>query len=145
KQKIERAIKELGYIPNTAARSLTSKKTKLLSLILSDITNPFFTKVTRGAEDKAMELGYQLVLSNTDVDTDKESAYVDMILSTRVDGVLITPTGDHSIKELNKLRKHDIPVVLLDRDITNFTCDKVIGDSYNGSRILMEHLIELGH
>ena len=145
KQKIESAIKELGYIPNTAARSLTSKKTKLLSLIVSDITNPFFTKVTRGAEDKALEMGYQLLLSNSDEDIKKESIYIDMILSTRVDGVLITPTGDQSIKELNKLRDHDIPIVLLDRDIANFKCDQVIGDSYNGSRKLMEHLIEWGH
>src|SRR5699024_9414396 len=71
--------------------------------------------------------------------------YIDMILSTRVDGVLMTPIGDHSIEELNKLRRHNIPVVLLDRDVTDFTCDKVIGDSYNGSRLLIEHLIDLGH
>lgn len=142
KQRVVSAIKELGYIPNTAARSLTSKKTKILSLIVSDITNPFFTKVTRGAEDKAMEMGYQILLSNTDEDFEKESNYIDMVLSTRVDGVLITPTGDESSKEL---KRHNIPIVLLDREIDDFTCDLVVGDSYDGSRKLVEHLIKQGH
>ncbi|WP_121616265.1 LacI family DNA-binding transcriptional regulator [Virgibacillus halodenitrificans] len=145
KQRVEHIINELGYIPNSAARSLISKKTKLLSLILTDITNPFFTKVARGAEDKAMELGYQILLSNSDEDPVKEAAYIDMVLSTRVDGVLITPTGDDTVNELNRLTKHQIPAVLLDREIKNFSGDAVIGDSYEGSRKLVEHLISLGH
>ncbi|WP_407270901.1 LacI family DNA-binding transcriptional regulator [Radiobacillus sp. PE A8.2] len=145
KQRVENAIKDLGYIPNSAARSLTSKKTRILSLILTDITNPFFTKVARGAEDKAMEIGYQVLLSNTDEDAEKESEYINMILSTRVDGVIIAPTGDQSLKEIERLRNQNIPVVLIDRELDNFNGDIVVGDSYEGSRKLVEHLIELGH
>src|SRR5690554_1608429 len=59
--RVLKAIEELDYIPNRSARSLTSKDSKLLSLIITDITNPFFTSVARGAEDKANEMGYQLV------------------------------------------------------------------------------------
>src|SRR5690625_1902665 len=66
RKKVESIIEELGYIPNKSARSLTSKRTKILSLMITDITNPFFTNVARGAEDKAMQMGYQLLLCNSD-------------------------------------------------------------------------------
>ena len=145
KKRVQEAIEELGYVPNSNARSLTSKKTKLLSLLITDITNPFFTSVARGAEDKAMQMGYQILLSNSDENVTKEANYIDMVLSTRVDGVLIAPTGDESLKQIKKLEKHNIPVVLIDREIQGFKGDLVIGDNYEGSRKLIEHLIQLGH
>jgi LacI family transcriptional regulator len=77
RRKVEEAIKELDYIPNKMARSLVSNRTKLVGLAVPDITNPFFTKLTRGAEDKAMQAGYQLILGNTDENLDKESKYMD--------------------------------------------------------------------
>lgn len=145
KKRVEKAIEELNYIPNSNARSLTSKKTKLISLLIADITNPFFTNVARGAEDKAMQLGYQILLSNSDENVTKEADYINMILSTRVDGVIMAPTGDDSLKQIKILKKHNIPVVLIDREIDNFEGDLVIGDNYKGSRRLIEHLIQLDH
>lgn len=145
RKKVEQAINELGYVPNSVARGLISKQTKTLGLILPDISNPFFAKLARGAEDKAHELGYRVLLSNTDEDASKELNYMDMVLSARVDGVLIAPTSDHSLEQINRLRAQDIPVVLIDRTIEGFTGDYVLGDSYEGSRKLMEHLIEQGH
>src|SRR5699024_9394840 len=94
RDKVEKAIKELGYIPNSAAQSLSSKQTKTLGLILTDISNPFFSKIARGAEDEAMKMGYRALMSNTDEDIDKEEEYIDMMISARVDGVLIAPTSD---------------------------------------------------
>ncbi|SES04909.1 transcriptional regulator, LacI family [Gracilibacillus ureilyticus] len=145
REKVEKAIKDLGYVPNSAARSLTSNKTKTLGLILTDIANPFFSKIARGAEDAAVELGYRVLIANTDEDFEKENTYIDMMLSARVDGVLIAPTSDKTIAQINRLKQHNIPVVLLDRTIKDFAGDYVIGDSYEGSRKLIEHLINYGH
>ncbi|WP_099361626.1 LacI family DNA-binding transcriptional regulator [Fredinandcohnia onubensis] len=145
KEKVEKVIKELNYIPNNAARSLTLKHSKILSLLITDITNPFFTKVARGAEDKAKQMGYRLLLSNSDENFVKESEYIDMLLSSGVDGVLIAPTGDDSKKNLKTLIKHKIPFVLIDRQVKDIECDIVLGDNYEGTRRLMTHLIEQGH
>ena len=68
KAKVETAIKEIGYVPNTLARGLRSKQTKTLALILTDITNPYFTLMARGVEDVAGEAGYTVVYCNTDIE-----------------------------------------------------------------------------
>lgn len=145
RQKVEKVIEELNYIPNSAARSLISKESKILSLLITDITNPFFTRVARGAEDKARQLGYRLLLSNSDENLEKESEYVTMLISTGVDGVLFAPAGDGSKKHLRTLIKHRIPFVLIDRSIEGVQSDLVLGNNREGTRMLIEHLIEQGH
>ncbi|USK36651.1 LacI family transcriptional regulator (plasmid) [Bacillus sp. F19] len=145
RKNVEKVIEELNYIPNNAARSLILKETKILSLIITDITNPFYTKVARGAEDKAKQMGYRLLLSNSDESLGKESEYVKMLLSAGVDGVLIAPSGDESKKNLRTLIKNKIPFVLIDREIPEIDCDLVLGDNYQGTRKLIEHLIDEGH
>ncbi|UOQ83314.1 LacI family DNA-binding transcriptional regulator [Gracilibacillus salinarum] len=145
REKVEIAIKELGYIPNSAARSLISNQTKTLGLILTDISNPFFSKIARGAEDAAVQRGYRVLMSNTDEDSEKEINYIDMMLSARVDGVLIAPTSDKTLEQIERFKRHRIPVVLIDRLIEGFSGDYVVGDSYEGSRKLVEHLIDNGH
>lgn len=145
RKKVEDIIKELNYVPNNSARSLISKKTKILSLMITDIANPFFTNVARGAEDKAMQMGYQLMLCNSDESVEKESKYVDMLISTGADGVLIAPANDSSKKNIRKLTKYNIPVVLIDRHIKDLKCDQVLSDNETTTRRLMEHLIGQGH
>jgi LacI family transcriptional regulator len=145
RKRVRKVMEELHYIPNSMARSLVLQKTKILSLLITDITNPFYTTIARGAEDAAKKSGFRLLFGNSDEDYIKEKDYVDMILSTRVDGVLFAPTGDHSLENLQKLQKHNIPFVLLDRDIPGIDADIVLGDSKEGARKLVEHLIELGH
>ena len=145
RKKVEAIIKELNYIPNSSARSLVSKKSKILSLMITDISNPFFTSVARGAEDKALQMGYQLLLCNSDENIEKESKYIDMLISTGSDGVLIAPASDSSKKNIRKLTKHNIPFVLIDRFIHDLRCDQVLSDNETTTRKLMEHLIEQGH
>ncbi|RAV18780.1 LacI family DNA-binding transcriptional regulator [Paenibacillus contaminans] len=143
--KVKKVMEELHYVPNSMARSLVLQETKMLSLLITDITNPFYTTLARGAEDAAMKRGYKLLFSNSDEDVAKESEYVDMVLSTRVDGVLFAPAGDDSLSHLEKLRKHGIPFVLIDREVPGMESDTVLGDSKEGARKLVEHLIGLGH
>jgi LacI family transcriptional regulator len=127
--KVEEAIKALDYIPNIQARNLISKKTRLLALVIPDISNPFFTTIVRGAEDKAHQAGYQLLLGNTDEKLDKESTYIDLLFSTGADGVIIVPTDDKSLSHLRKLAKRKIPFILLDRYVEDIAADVVMGDN----------------
>lgn len=143
--KVKRVMEELHYVPNSMARGLVLQETKILSLLITDITNPFYTTLARGAEDAAMKRGYKLLFSNSDEDVAKENEYVDMVLSTRVDGVLFAPAGDESLGHLEKLRKHGIPFVLIDREVPGIDSDMVLGDSKEGAKKLVEKLIAFGH
>lgn len=145
RKKVEKIIKEMNYIPNSTARSLVSKKSKVLSLLITDITNPFFTKIARGAEDKAMEMGYQFFLYNSDEKLNKETEYVKMILSAHVAGVLFAPAGDQSLNNLQTLIKYDVPFVLLDRHVEGIQSDLVHGDNFLGTKKLIKYLVERGH
>lgn len=143
--KVKQIMEEMNYVPNSMARSLVLQETKILSLLITDITNPFYTTLARGAEDAAMKSGYKLLFGNSDESLDKEKEYVDMIRMARVDGVLFAPASDQSLEHLRALRQHDIPLVLLDREVPGFETDMVLGDSKAGARQLMEHLLSLGH
>lgn len=143
--KVKQVMEELNYVPNHMARSLVTQQTKILYLLITDITNPFYTTLSRGAEDAALKAGYCLLFGNSDENLDKESGYINTILTTRVDGVLIAPTGDLSLPHLEKLKQHQIPFVLLDREVPGIECDIVLGDSRDGGRRLVEHLVSQGH
>ncbi|MFD0692980.1 LacI family DNA-binding transcriptional regulator [Paenibacillus sp. GCM10027628] len=145
RKRVRKVMEELHYIPNSMARSLVLQKTNILSLLITDITNPFYTTIARGAEDAAKRSGFRLLFGNSDENYAKEKDYVDMILSTRVDGVLFAPTGDDSLEHLLQLQKHNIPFVVLDREVPGIEADVVLGDSKEGARKLVEHLIGLGH
>lgn len=143
--KVKLVMEEMNYVPNQTARSLVLQQTKLLFLLITDITNPFYTTLARGAEDAAKKYGYRLLFGNSDESLEKEADYITTILTTRVDGVLLAPAGDPSLPHLQSLRKHNVPFVLLDREVPGMECDIVLGDSKEGARALVEHLIERGH
>src|ERR671927_1136245 len=89
KSRVQQAIDELAYRPNLLARSLAKQKSHMIGMIVPDIANPFWPEVVRGAEDKAHEAGYTLLLSNSDDDPQKEALYLNLFLAKRVDGILI--------------------------------------------------------
>lgn len=144
REKVDRAIEELGYVPSAVAQSLRSKRTRSLALMVSDITNPFWTTVARGVEDEAQRHGYSVLLCNTDENLAKQLRYLDLLISQQVDGVIIAPY-DSDRHHLDKLRQRDIPTVIIDRRIDGWDVDSVRGDSVSGARALVEHLIRLGH
>ncbi|WP_438448459.1 LacI family DNA-binding transcriptional regulator [Gorillibacterium sp. sgz5001074] len=143
--KVEQVIQELDYVPNKQARSLTSKETRSVALVIPDISNPFFTNIARGAEDKAHQLGYQLILGNTDENMEKEALYINTLMSSGVDGALIVPAGDGSAANVKKLVKRRIPFVYVDRTVEAVPADSVAGDNLQTTRQLVRHLIKLGH
>ncbi len=142
--KVERAIQDLGYVPSVAARSLRSKRTSTLALVLPDITNAFWTTVARGVEDAAQSCGYSVFLYNSDETPSKQLRYLDVIASQRVDGVIIAPY-DSDARNLAGLRARNIPTVVIDRRIKGWDVDTVYGDSVSGAYALIQHLIGLGH
>ena len=144
RDRIERAIQDLHYVPNVAARSLRSKKTSTLALLVPDITNPFWTTVARGVEDAAQSGDYSVLLCNTDENPTKQLAYLEVVLSQRVDGVIVAPY-DSDARNLGKLRDRNMPTVVIDRRINGWEVDSVYGDSVAGARALVQHVICQGY
>lgn len=142
--KVESAIAELGYVPNMLGPSLRFNQTNTLALVLTDITNPFWTTVARGVEDAAQEKGYNVILCNTDESIQKQNQYLTMLLKRRIDGILFVPADDKA-ETVRLIQKQKVAVVVLDRTVTKANVDIVRGDSFGGAYQLAMHLVELGH
>jgi LacI family transcriptional regulator len=142
--RVEQAVAELGYVPNSVARSLRLKRTDTIALVLTDITNPFFTTVARGVEDAASDAGLMLIVCNTDERDADEQRYVEMLLQRQVDGVLLVParTGAAAIEQCAGRRT---PVVVVDRRLGQRVADVVRCDSKGAALELGKLLVSLGH
>lgn len=145
RERVEQAIHDLGFVPNALARGLLQGRTHTIALLLTDISNPFFTQIARGVEDVAQRNGYTVIFANSDESPQKESQYVQTLLSRQIDGLIIAPAGSASRPLLDLLIRRKKPVVLIDRLIDGIAVDTVVGDNVGGARILTEHLIALGH
>jgi LacI family transcriptional regulator len=144
REKVLAAINELGYVPNTLARSLRIRRTHTLALILTDITNPFFTTMARGVEDAANAAGYTVIFGNTDESEEKEARYLAMIQQKRVDGILLVPAGG-SVQPVDSIRQVGTPLVVLDRRIPGEVVDVVRCDTDAGAYQLTRMLLDMGH
>jgi LacI family transcriptional regulator len=142
RERVLQVARELGYTPNEAARSLVYGRTNTIALILPDIRNPFFTNVARGVHDVANEYGYTVVLGNTDEHGAEERRYIDSLSARRVDGVILSTSGDDSA---GLLKQRQIPFVLFDRSIPGVDVDLVAADVYDAGRKLITHLAEQGY
>jgi len=142
--RVEQALAETGYMPNTVARNLRAQRTDTIALVMPDMTNPFFTALAQGVETAAREAGISLLLANTDEREDEERRLVRMLLQRRADGLLIIPAGcgDDSIR---LCRAHSVPVVVVDRRLETRGVDIVRADSEGGSLQLGRLLVSLGH
>jgi LacI family transcriptional regulator len=142
RRRVEAAIAELNYIPNSLGSSLRSKRTQTLALVLSDIINPFWTTVARGVEDAANKEGYHIIIGNTDESAEKQEEYLLFLLKKQVDGFLLVPASSASFAIL---QKRNVPFVVMDRRIPGEQVDSVRGDSIGGAYALIQHLIGLRH
>lgn len=144
--RVHAAIADLDYHPDQVARSLKVKRTRSLGLVLSDITNPFFAQVLRGAEDCALANGYVLITLNSDDKVEREKKFLGVLRSFRVDGILlvVAPNSGDSTHISNALRS-GIPIVCLDRVTQNIPLDCVSVNNIGGSQLCVRHLIQQGH
>jgi LacI family transcriptional regulator len=142
--RVEQAIATLGYVPNALARSLRFKQSNMIALILSDITNPFFTAVARGVEDVARAHDLSVIFCNTDESEVEELKYLQLLLQRQIDGCLLVPSSNAQ-ESLMLLRSKMVPCVVLDRRVADGQVDCVRCDSEDGAFQLVQHLIALGH
>jgi LacI family transcriptional regulator len=142
---VETAISELGYVPSRLARGLSGQRTGTLAVIVPDVANPFFTLIVRGAEDVARRAGYRVILCDTRADLGVEREVIEEMIAHRVEGILIAPVSDRSREHLRRLARFAVPFVLVDRTVPGVDADAVLGDSAEGGRRLVEHLVSLGH
>ena len=146
--RVNAAIKQLSYSPNEIARSLKVRQTRMLVLVLPDITNPFFPEIIRGAEDAAFSRGYLLLTANTDEQINKERRILESLRSYRIDGVLLASTEDalaHDASHIAMILNGGVSVVCLDRTVPDVPTDAVLLDNVGGARECVKHLIDQGH
>lgn len=142
--KVLNAIKELNYFQNTQARSLVTGKSKIIGLVVSDITNPFFPELIQGVEKSAIQDGFDIFLFNTNYDSERTAIITRRLIEQKVDGVIIMTTEiEYNLVEL--LTSNGIPVVLLDWGITDQLVSNIKEDFTVGIEEAIKHLVELGH
>jgi LacI family transcriptional regulator len=138
------AISELGFVRNSSAAQLRAGTSRSLGLIVLDMANPFFHDVAKGVEDIATEMGYAVVLCNSDEQAMREDRYLQVLEEQRVRGVLITPV-EVSSERLDALRKRGTPTVLVDRHDPRVNSCSVAVDDVAGGELAGEHLVSRGH
>lgn len=144
RQRVLAAVSELNYQPSRVAKSLRAQTSQIIGLIISDIQNPFFTAIVRAVEDVAYQYKYTCFLCNSDEDPKKEALYLELMQSENVAGVIITPSREDSPACLQLLQR-GIPLVAVDRRLTNAQVDTVVVDNFKASYELTTHLIQQGH
>ncbi len=148
RERVEKAVAELGYRPNRIARSLRVQTSTKIGLVLSDIRNPFFTEVARAVEDAAYERGYSVMMCNTDESQEKEQLYLDMMQDENVAGVIFSPT--QQFDPARQAERSRMPMVIIDRSIDlpkqSHVCgyDMVLLDNFAAGYALANHMIEQG-
>jgi LacI family transcriptional regulator len=138
------AAEELNYVPDGVARSMSRRRTLTLGLVVSDVTNPFFTAVARGVEDTGQRHGYSVFLCNTDQEVEKERAYLLSLREKRVDGSLLALSGDDS-SHVQKLIDAGMRFVLIDRAMPSLKLPSVLVDNQGGVQRAVDYLLDLGH
>lgn len=141
--RVLKAIEDLGFVRNDAARQLRAGRSRSIGLVVLDIGNPFFAEVARGAEARAAEDGMTVLLGNSDERSERESAYLDLFREQRVNGVLVTPVAD-DLASLERLRNGGVPVILVDREAPDSGFGSVAVDDVEGGHLAASHLISTG-
>ncbi len=144
RHRVVTAMQDLGYQPNTLARSLRRGKTHTIGVIVPDHSNPFFAEVARGIEDTSFEHGYSVIICNSDRDLHKERLYISVLVEKQVDGILFVAAG-LSADNIQPLLDRPMPLVIVDRHIPALAVDSVLADNQRGGWLATQHLIELGH
>ncbi len=144
RNKVLQAMKDLGYHPNTVARSLRSGETKTIGMIVPDSTNLFFADIARRIENYGYENGYSVILCNSDNNIDKQQNYIDTLISKQVDGVIFISSGE-SKADLQRLSESGIPIVVADRVVPLSLADVVLINNEEAGYIATKYLIDLGH
>lgn len=144
KEKVLKIINELGYTPDFFARGLRIKKSKTIGLIVGDIENPYYSRMAKGIIKVCEESNYNVIVCNSNYEQKLGEKYIDMLLSKRVDGLLIS-TIQISDESINKLKQKDILFVAVTCKFESKDINYITGDDYYGGLLAMNYLVKLGH
>jgi LacI family transcriptional regulator len=143
-QRVTEAAERLGYRPNSVARSLRTRRSHTIGVLIPDLNNPLFPPIIRGIEDRLAEHGYVALIGNTDGDPGKERLVFDQMRARHVDGfVLATATLNSPI--LAEAAEAGLPLVLMNRTAQDYPFSSVSVDNEQGVRAAVAHLASLGH
>ena len=144
RRKVMRAARSLEYTPNTIARSLRTRLTRTIGVLISDITTSFWTSLVRGIQDRAAKEGFSVILCNSDEESSSEREFLRTLIARSIDGIIISPAlGNHTF--LKKLARGLLPVVLVDRRIPGLCVPTVSVDNEAGAYHAVRRLVGLGH
>ena len=144
RQRVEDAISKLGWVRNESARQLRAGRSRSIGMVVMEIANPFFTDIVAGVEDYVEDLGYTVQLGNSAEQVSRESAHLALFEEHRVRGVLFVPIREVGDR-VARLRRHGIPVVVVDRAGDKADYCTVAVDDVEGGRLAVAHLVDLGH
>lgn len=137
--KVYKAMEELNYQPNEIARSLLRKQSNVIGLIIPNVSHPFFSELANHVENYAYELGFKMLLCNSQLDKVKEKDYIEMLKRNRVDGIIM---GSHTL-QVEEYINLSSPIVTIDRQISA-DIPYISSDNFTGGRLAAELLISKG-
>lgn len=144
RQRIQEVIDETGYRPSTIARSLNSKKTKLLGVLIGDITNTFSNQIVKGIEHITKQKGYQIIVGNSNYDAKSEEDYIENMLNLGVDGFIIQPTSNFR-KYSRILKEKKKPMVFFDSQLYEHKTSWVKVNNYDAVYDMTQECLNRGY
>ncbi len=144
RQRVEAAVRELGYVPSAVARSLKHNTTRTFGMVIPNNSNPYFAEIIQGVEARSFAAGYNVILCNSNDDPERQAAYLRVLAEKRIDGLIFVVTGSDAVVRAT-LGGINTPLVLLDREVSGVSSDLVEVNHVLGSQMATEHLLELGH
>jgi DNA-binding LacI/PurR family transcriptional regulator len=146
RKRVLMAVRQLSYEPNFIARSLATRRTKMIGMVVADIRDPYFGEMIRGVEETLHEAGYVYILSSANSKADLESFHADLFNQMRVDGILVAGlTSPSQNRAVLSLTAKGIPLVAMSSDFPPEKVPQVVLDYAQCMRIVMDHLLGLGH
>ena len=144
RKQISELIEKMGYVPNTMARTLRSKKSKFVGLIISDNSNPYYARVVKGVEETLSLQGYHTIIFSNDEDPEKEIRFISELRSIKVAGIIITPALGNT-ETVDMLKKFNIPYVLAHRYLNKENDNYIIADDIQAGYIATKYLLSKRH
>jgi LacI family transcriptional regulator len=145
-QKVRDAARTAGYAPNSLAQSLSIGRTRLIGMVVGDISNPFFGRLLKEVERLALERNHLVILCESGTDPDRERAILDHLSGQRVAGVILTPHGMWPVHDyVDYLKQLTMPLVLVDHKVDGLDVDFVGSDNILAAAMVTEHVIRFGH
>lgn len=144
RERVLAAIRDLDFEPRQGSRQFRPGRVRTLGLAIANLDNPFFVDVALGAEERCAELGVGVVITNSGYDPVRENHNLDLLVQSRVQGIVIAPVDENSSR-LEMLKDRGVPMVFVDRVGDDRDCWSVVVDDHRGGQLGIRHLLAAGH